>query len=60
MKRVDFASYAARLEERKAALSIEAPANDGSRRTPEKRALLKELEEAQRARGKKPVFTAAY
>lgn len=61
MKQVDFAAYAVRLEQRKKTLGIKTIArNDGLRRTPEKRALLKELEESQLALGRKPVFAAAY
>lgn len=60
MTRISLAAYAERLAVRKAALGIEAPPNDGSRRTPEKRAILRELEESQRAQGQEPKFTANY
>lgn len=60
MTRISLAAYAERLAARKAALGVEAPANDGSRRTPQKRAILRELEEAQRAEGREPKFTANY
>ncbi|GAB3454602.1 hypothetical protein [Insolitispirillum peregrinum] len=60
MKTIIFADYAAALSQRKATLGIEAPVNDGARRTPEKRALLQELEDRQRAIGQQPVFQARY
>ena len=60
MKIITFADYAAALSKRKAALGIEAPPNDGARRTPEKRALLQEREDRQRAIGQKPIFQANY
>jgi hypothetical protein len=60
MKTIIVADYAAALAKRKAVLGIKAPPNDGARRTPEKRALLRELEERQRAIGQSPVFQANY
>ena len=60
MKEVDFVAYAAWLAERKATMPAEAPANGGAARLPGKRALLKELEDSQREKGRTPAFQAAY
>lgn len=60
MIRMSLAAYEKRLIERKALVRIEAPANSGTRRTPLKRAILRELEDAQRAQGQQPKFPAKY
>jgi hypothetical protein len=59
MKTIIFADYAAALATRIAAVGT-IPVNDGARRTPEKRALLQELEDRQHAIGQEPVFKANY
>jgi hypothetical protein len=64
MKGYDFKDHVRRVEARKKALGITGndfvPKNSGIARTPEKRALLKALNEAVRARGGKPKFDANY
>lgn len=65
MRVVDLKEWAAELEERKRALGIdrarfEAARNNGTRRTPEKRALLQALADEARRQGRKPSFEANF
>ncbi|HWK48225.1 MAG TPA: hypothetical protein VNT30_26115 [Stellaceae bacterium] len=64
LRKTSIEAQAAILAERRALLgwSTEVPVlpNSGSRRTQEKRDLLKAIETSARSQGRKPKFTAAY